>query len=171
MKMDSPYFFYNREHIEDSQPENRMTARGKLIILDEETMIDPALAQAILGIKAGKLVMLGGAAIKAEEIESMMTKFKEEMESGQTFEVIYLDHFAILGAGAGRSMSKSFLTDQIIRERMMDMESTEDWYQDSKYNNWKDFIQNPARPGRQIRKQKPPKQSFKAQMRSVNRNR
>ena len=50
-------------------------------------------------------------------------------------------------------------------------EPSEDWYQDDKYHNWKDFIQNPARPGRQIKKQKPPKQSFKAQMRSVNRNR
>jgi len=37
--------------------------------------------------------------------------------------------------------------------------------------NWKDFIQNPARPGRQIKKQRAPKQSFRAQMRSVNRNR
>ena len=50
-------------------------------------------------------------------------------------------------------------------------EPTEYGYEDDKYHNWKDFIHNPARPGRQIKKQKPPKQSFKAQMRSVNRNR
>lgn len=42
---------------------------------------------------------------------------------------------------------------------------------DSRLHNWKDFIQNPARPGRQIKKQRAPKQSFRAQMRSVNRNR
>lgn len=44
-------------------------------------------------------------------------------------------------------------------------------FEDLPKQSWKDFIQNPARPGRQIKKQKPPKQSFKAQMRSVNCNR
>lgn len=72
-----------------------------------------------------------------------------------------------------RGNSKSTIRSALVKNiLMMAMTTSEcEWDIPKGYGDWRDFIQNPARPGRQTKKQKPPKQSFKAQMRSVNRNR
>lgn len=56
-----------------------------------------------------------------------------------------------------------------LEERMMP-NPTEGNYPDG-YGDWRDFIPNPTRPKQKGRAYKAPKQSFRAQMRSVNRNR
>lgn len=87
--------------------------------------------------------------------------------------IIIVDEHVLINTNLLKAITIFVVTREAFAKSLVEREPTmacEEEY-DSRYHNWKDFIQNPARPGRQIKKQKPPKQSFKAQMRSVNRNR
>lgn len=108
-------------------------------------------------------------------LAAQIEQYKKELEEGKLF----MDSCSMLQdqtfnrleqriTSLGRGMSKTSMLAQAMLA-MIPRES--EWYIPDEYGDWRDFIQNPARPSRQIKKQKPPKQSFKAQMRSVNRNR
>jgi hypothetical protein len=202
MKMDSLYFFYNREYIEDSQPENQMSLignKGTIFIVDEcASSLNAAALAACLATQGVTPDTRDNSteAAKAADIAEMLEVMKEDglaiivIDSLSALEDRVEEFFGhpeqskplrtmVVGGGnyvaltGLRGLGKSMMRDAIVRHSlsMAYGEPTECWYGDDKYNNWKDFIQNPARPGRQIKKQKPPKHSFKAQMRSVNRNR
>ena len=197
--MDSPYFFYNREHPQDSPMENNMAlicvgrisefemlilgehdklaanSMGTLILTPEthatittDELMDAELKKLCEEARVQVIVMDSLTALE-DRIEEFFGH-PEQSKPLRTMVVGAGFHAAILGL---RGLGKTMMRDALVRHSlsMAYMEPQEDWYQDEKYHNWKDFIQNPARPGRQIKKQKPPKQSFKAQMRSVNRNR
>jgi len=89
---------------------------------------------------------------------------------GQAYSYEAMQKLLALGAVKDKDSLEILVIDSCSMIMVLD-EPSECWYEDPLKQGWKDFIQNPVRPGRQINKQKAPKQSFKAQMRSVNRNR
>lgn len=109
-------------------------------------------------------------------IEAAMQKHKDDLEA----EVMFMDSNSqlldhdfctleqhILGFGSG--MSK---TSMLVQAMVACMPRECDCYNPDSdgYGDWRDFIKNPARPKQKGRAYKAPKQSFRAQMRSVNRN-
>lgn len=172
--------------------------KGTIFIIDEcASSLNGAALAACLGTMVVTPNDAGTSmeAVKAADVASMLEAMKEE-----ALEIIVIDSLTaledrieeffghpeqskplrtmVIGAGFHvatlglRGLGKSMMRDAIVRHSLSLAygEPEECWYGEDKYNNWKDFIQNPARPGRQIKKQKAPRQSFRAQMRSVNRN-
>lgn len=129
----------------------------------------------ILPKRGVHIIIIDEHVMYGARLEAQIEQYKKDLEAGK----LLLDSCSLLQdqtfsrseqriTGLGRGMSKTSMLAQAMLA-MIPRES--EWYIPDGYGDWRDFIQNPARPGRQIKKQKPPKQSFKAQMRSVNRNR